>query len=221
MQPYIFPYIGQLNLIHAVDKFVFFDDVTLNKKQFTHKNTIIINDKHYNFSIPIKHKSQNKLIKDTFIVDIEKFKNELLEKLSHAYNKSKYFKQGIDYVDTVLSFNSNLISDFAIYSITQFFDFLDIEKKFYKSSTLSPTTQGLKPACDRLISITKTLGSKNYVNGPGGVKLYDKEYFSKQDINLTFINPLVAQKDKLSIIHFMMHNNKDQLHKALKNYVEF
>ena len=45
MQPYIFPYIGQLNLIQAADKFVFFDDVNFNNKAFIHKNTIIINDK--------------------------------------------------------------------------------------------------------------------------------------------------------------------------------
>ena len=42
MQPYIFPYIGQLSLVDAVDHYVFFDDVSFMKKQFTHKVSLLL-----------------------------------------------------------------------------------------------------------------------------------------------------------------------------------
>ena len=32
MQPYIFPYIGYMNLVNASDKFVFYDDVNFIKR---------------------------------------------------------------------------------------------------------------------------------------------------------------------------------------------
>jgi hypothetical protein len=223
MQPYIFPYIGQLNLIQAADKFVFFDDVNFNNKAFIHKNTIIINDKIYNFIIPIKNKSQNTLIKDTIVLDIVKFKKNFYKKLEHTYKKSKFLTQGMDYVTTVFDFHSQYISDFAIYSITQFFDFLDIKKDFYKSSTLSPETQGIKPASDRLIKITKMLDSNYYINGPGGFthKLYDKDYFAKKEVKLNFLQPSVEKGKELSIIHLMMHNSKEQLLEHLNDYSLF
>ena len=223
MQPYIFPYIGQLNLIQAVDKFVFFDDVNFMTKGFTHKNTILINEQIHTFIIPIKNKSQNTLIKDAVILDIQKFKNDFFIKLERVYKKSKFFAQGMEYVKTVLDFNSKYISDFAIYSITQLFDFLDINKDFYKSSTLSPESQGLKPASDRLIKITKKLDSNYYINGPGGFTygLYDKDYFAKNKIKLNFLQPSVVKGQELSIIHLMMHNSKEQLLQKLNDYTLF
>lgn len=218
MQPYIFPYIGQLSLIDAVDHCVFFDDVSFMKKQFTHKNTIIVNHRNYTFTIPLKKKSQNQLIKNIQILDLETFKNKFFIILYHGYKKSKYFTQGMDYVDKVLSFQTNLICDLAIRSIEEFFKILDIKKSFHRSSILSPETQGLQPASDRLISITKKLDSACYINGPGGVKLYSKSYFLKQGVKLDFLDPNVDKKDELSIIHLLMNYSKEDIEKKLKNY---
>ena len=41
MQPYFFPYISYFQLIHAVDHFVFFDDVSFRKKGRINRNYII------------------------------------------------------------------------------------------------------------------------------------------------------------------------------------
>ena len=221
MQPYIFPYIGQLNLIHAVDKFVFFDDVNFSNKAFTHKNVIQINNRPFAFTIPIKYKSQNKLIKDLVIHDLDKFKQEFFMTLYYGYKKSKFFKQGIDYVEKVLSLNTDSISDLAIFSITEFFELLEIKKNFYKSSIISPATQGLQPASDRLISITKTLGSNYYINGSGGVRFYNKDYFAKQKVKLNFLKPEVNPQEMFSIIHVLMNNHKTKIHEFLNKYSLF
>ncbi len=50
MQPYIFPYIGYFNLIHSVDKFVFFDDVNFIKRGWINRNKIISNKSEFLFS---------------------------------------------------------------------------------------------------------------------------------------------------------------------------
>ena len=45
MQPYIFPYIGYFQLINAVDKFIFYDDVNFIKGGWINRNQVLINEK--------------------------------------------------------------------------------------------------------------------------------------------------------------------------------
>ena len=54
MQPYAFPYFGYLQLMKAVDHFVFMDDVTFIKKGFMNRNKIIANGKEQLFTIPVR-----------------------------------------------------------------------------------------------------------------------------------------------------------------------
>ena len=41
MQPYFFPYIGYFQLINAVDKFVFYDDVNYIKSGWINRNNVL------------------------------------------------------------------------------------------------------------------------------------------------------------------------------------
>ena len=59
MQPYIFPYIGYMNLVNASDKFVFYDDVNFKKRSWINRNKILINNKEFLFTIPLNKSSQN------------------------------------------------------------------------------------------------------------------------------------------------------------------
>jgi len=41
MQPYLFPYLGYFQLIHAVDAFVIYDDVNYIKRGWVNRNNIL------------------------------------------------------------------------------------------------------------------------------------------------------------------------------------
>ena len=43
MQPYVFPYLGYYQLLHAADRFVLFDDVNFIKKGWINRNRILLN----------------------------------------------------------------------------------------------------------------------------------------------------------------------------------
>ena len=76
MQPYLFPYIGYFQLIHAVDAFVIHEDVQYIKGGWTHRNRIQINDKEYLFTFSLKKDSSLKKINTRFFSDqFEKEKN--------------------------------------------------------------------------------------------------------------------------------------------------
>ena len=77
MQPYFFPYLGDWQLINAVDKFVLLDDVNYIMRGFINRNSILVNGKPYKFSISIDQPSQNKLINGTNLLFSLKERNFL------------------------------------------------------------------------------------------------------------------------------------------------
>ena len=57
MQPYFFPYIGYFQLIHAVDRFVIYDNIEYTKKGWINRNRILNNGSIKTITLPIKKAS--------------------------------------------------------------------------------------------------------------------------------------------------------------------
>src|SRR3990167_9927474 len=92
MQPYLFPYIGYFQLIHAVDAFIIHEDVQYIKGGWTHRNRIQINDKEYLFTFSLKKDSSLKKINTRFFSDqFEKEKNHFLMVVKNNYKKAPFF----------------------------------------------------------------------------------------------------------------------------------
>ena len=47
MQPYLFPYLGYYQLVNAVDKFIFFDDVNFINRGWINRNQIFQKMSHF------------------------------------------------------------------------------------------------------------------------------------------------------------------------------
>jgi NDP-sugar pyrophosphorylase family protein len=77
MQPYLFPYIGYFQLIHAADLFVLYDDVNFRKQSWINRNKILLNGKDYTFTIPCRGVSSNKLINAVIL------KNKKIKTFAH------------------------------------------------------------------------------------------------------------------------------------------
>ena len=93
MQPYLFPYIGYWQLINSVDQFVILDDVNFIIRGYINRNSILLNGEIYNFTIPIKKASQNKLIMDTEINFSIRERNKFLHTIENAYKKAPNYYQ--------------------------------------------------------------------------------------------------------------------------------
>src|SRR4051812_9656275 len=90
MQPYLFPYIGYLQLMAAVDQFVFFDDVNFIKKGWINRNRILLDGQEHMFSVPLEKVSQNKKINETFLFEPQKARSEFYQLIERAYQKAPY-----------------------------------------------------------------------------------------------------------------------------------
>src|SRR5690554_7239133 len=86
MQPYLFPYIGYFQMINAVDKFVFYDDVNFIKQGWINRNRILLNNRDFLFTVPLKRANSFCLIKDTLIN--EKFLVSWRSKLQLTINQN-------------------------------------------------------------------------------------------------------------------------------------
>lgn len=226
MQPYLFPYIGYFNLVQESDVFVFYDDVNYIKKGRINKNNILINKQEYSFTVPIKKISQNRLIYETEISEKKIFLDNFVNQLSRSYKKAQFFNETINYIYKTFDTDSNSISKIAIESIKNFFEYIEIDKKFLISSKNFQQTKHLDKS-DRLIEISKLLACKRYINTIGGLELYTKEYFSSKSIDLNFVKPNVLSYKqinsnnfipKLSIIDLMMNLPKKELVHHLNSY---
>lgn len=224
MQPYIFPYLGYFQLIHAADKFVFYDDVDFITRGWINRNKILIQGSDHLFTIPVKDASQNRLIKDTELAFSDRQKKKLLKKIHHAYAGASHYEEIYPLVSGVLESEYDSIAELCIRSVAETCVYLGIETEFIVSSQTYDNRDLGK--ADRLIDIAQKEGCDTYINAMGGRDIYEKEYFRKKGIDLYFLIPGAPEYNQqidtfipnLSIIDVMMFNAKADIGEMLDRY---
>lgn len=225
MQPYFFPYLGYFQLVQAVDDFVFYDDVMFIKKGWINRNQILMQQKAFLFTIPLEKQSQNKSIRESTIAWGPEFPNKWLQQLQSTYKKAPQFIPVMELIESVLQDKPTSIADLAATSVIKTWQYVGLEKRFHFSSQLG-VSKDLERA-ERLMAITRHLGSNQYINAKNGQELYQKEYFAEQGFQLNFLNQSLpayfqgGQNDfvpGLSMIDVLMWNSKEDIKNMLSTY---
>lgn len=225
MQPYIFPYIGYFQLIHAVDKFVVYDNIQFTKKGWINRNRILVNGHDDYFTIPLKKDSdylnvdQRKLA-DTY--DSEKLK--LLRKFTESYKKAPEFSFVYPLIESMICQNEDNLFRYIYTALIAVNAYLGIETELVISSSI-PVDHSLKSQ-DKVLAICKALHATTYINPIGGTALYSKEVFKKNEIDLHFLQSHSVQYMQfnnefvpwLSIIDVLMFNPKEKVKQYLEDY---
>lgn len=225
MQPYVFPYIGYFQLINAVDKFVFYDDVNFIKKGWINRNRILINGTDGLFTVPCKKVSQNKLIKDVEVDYTNKEYLNILPKIYLSYKKAKYFKEVFPICERILSTNFISVSELSIQSVKSVCNYLELDTEFFVSSESFSESRGLEKS-NRLIDICMKLDSNWYINAEGGAIIYTKDHFLSRGIMLNFLKPKPIEYSQfgkdfvpwLSIIDVLMFNGVKEVKVILDEF---
>lgn len=221
MQPYFFPYIGYWQLLNAVDTFVIYDDVNYIKKGFINRNSILLFDKPYRFTLELQKTSQNKQINK---IQIGSNKDKLLKMLVRAYGKAPYFDDVYPILIDILKNNEKNLARFIVYSIIKIAKFLGIETKIIYASEIEKDCS-LKGE-EKIINIAKRLGASHYINPIGGKEMYNREKFKNENIQLDFLSVETVKYKQfkneffpnLSILDIIMFNEKQQLKDMLERY---
>lgn len=225
MQPYIFPYIGYFQLIHEVDKFVFYDDVNFIKRGWINRNRLLVNGKESLFTIALIKASQNKLINEIEIFQDSKNLQQFLKTLEYNYKNAPYFDTVFNLVLDIINRPYTLISDLAINSIKIVSHYLEIDTLFEISSENYSETKGLGKS-ERLIAISQKAKADTYVNSIGGKEMYTNDSFEKSGLKLHFIESDYIEYTQfdnefvpwLSIIDLMMFQSKEEIKFLLEKF---
>jgi len=221
MQPYFFPYLGYFQLIRAVDAFVVYDDVNFITRGWINRNYILSQGNKLLLTLQLQGASQNLLINQ---ITVGEKRKKILETIRHSYSRAPQFSMVFPLLEKIILQDTQGLHSFLAYQLREICEYLGLHPEWYVSSTLGKdnTLRGK----EKILAICKELNASYYFNAPGGMTLYDKEEFSEQGIELSFVRPNNIEYRQfnnefvpnLSIIDLMMFNDKEQCVKLLEEY---
>ncbi len=221
MQPYFLPYIGYFQLIKAVDKYIIYDDVNFIKGGWINRNRILLNGDAFMINVPMQGASPFKKINE---INIGKSREKVLLTIEQAYRKAPYFTETYNLISDIIRFNTDNLGVFVSNSILKIAEYLQFNTEFVLSSEINKPDE-LK-AQDKVLSICKIMGTTEYYNAIGGIELYNKADFKRENIQLQFLKTNLTAYSQfknefipgLSILDVLMFNSKDEVNLMLDNY---
>jgi hypothetical protein len=227
MQPYFLPYIGYFQLMDMVDTFVLYDNVEYTKKGWINRNRFLLNGRPQYFSVNLEKASDFATIRERRISSVftqERIK--ILNRMQNAYRRAPYFEQTYPLLTDCLMCAEISLFDFIMSSVRRVARHLDIDTEIVVSSTL-PIDHNLKNKY-KLWALSRHLGIKKYVNPIGGAKLYDKDEFSAEGVDLVFHQSQLPEYEQgkpvgefepaLSVVDVLMFNGRDRTKEQLKQF---
>lgn len=209
MQPYLFPYIGYFQLIHAVDTFVIYDDVQYSKGGWINRNRIRLDGAAHWLTFPVQRASYRCAINERHYALDASARTALMRKLEAAYGESRARGEAMPVVEEVMEFTDGNVARFNANALRVLAGKLGLERTFIFCSDIGPPA-GLKGE-DRVVQLCHQLDASRYINAIGGLSLYDPDRFRAEGIELSFVSTTVEPvrlnngSHQLSILDHMFH----------------
>ncbi|GAB3257047.1 WbqC family protein [Larkinella harenae] len=224
MQPYFLPYIGYLQLMNTVDKFIFYDDVAFINRGWVNRNRILVNGKDHLITVPLKDASQNKRIGDIGLSDDPKWRSKLLQTVGQSYRKAPFYATVYPILEKIVNLEARTIADLVRESFVLLNDYLGIQTEIVPSSERYQNDH-LK-AQERILDICRQEKADRYINPIGGMELYDRPLFADAGIELFFIQSKRVEYPQfqnefvpwLSIVDVLMFNDVPTVKQMLNEF---
>lgn len=221
MQPYLFPYLGYFQVMHAVDEYVVYDDVNFIKGGWINRNNILMSGERKLFTIALTRSSPNRLINEINILDDFK---KFLKLLNNVYGRAPCKGPVMELIERICTNPDKNLARFAMASLQEIAEYLGIRTRLIFSSDLEKDRS--LPAQEKVLYICKRLGADCYINAIGGQALYDRTAFHSCGIELKFLQTREIEYPQfhyafvqhLSIIDVMMFNTPTRIRSLLDSY---
>lgn len=224
MQPYFFPYVGFFQLIHAVDKFVIYDDVNYIKGGWINRNYFLSPNGKILCTMRVAKASSFTLINSMQIIDDF---IKLSRTIEFAYSKAPYYAKVYPLLKEVFTGNKKNLALFNANALQLVSSYIGLDAEFLISSECLKDKNSVGQ--EKVISLCKSIGGSQYVNPIGGQNLYHHDDFARNGIKLSFLESRAKSyyqmkphfTPNLSIIDVLMYNSVDEIRKLLTEYKLF
>ncbi|WP_420476663.1 WbqC family protein [Noviherbaspirillum sp. ST9] len=221
MQPHLFPTIGYFQLVGAVDRFVFLDDVNLSKSGWTNRILLRLNGQVRYVSIPLAGKSQSTKINAAMTARNEAWKRRTAESIRHAYGKAPNYACISELLAEILYSDEPYVTRVAEQSVKAVAQYIGLKTEFVRASMAYDNTHLRGSA--RVIDICRRDRVRQYFASQCTASQYDVNAFRECDTEILFTPPVQPERprcrqcvgDQLSIIDIMMFADRDSLRTML------
>ena len=182
-QPNFFPWLGYFEKIYRADVFVFLNQVDYEKSGHSmqcYTNRVSVVDRNgmarYIYCPVIREHGPQRI--DAVEIKNHEWKQNIIKELNECYSKAP-FKSLIDgWVNEILGFDTNFVSDFNIFAIKYLCMKLGIDTRFYCQDEIGSE----KHSSELLVELVKSVGCDKYLHGKGGKSYQDPRVFENERI---------------------------------------
>lgn len=182
LQSSYIPWKGYFDIIHDVDRFVFYDDVQFTPRDWRTRNRIKTANGLLWLTVPAGQ-SRSRLIHEVLLED-KTWGKKHWDTLRHAYSKAPFFNEYRPFLEHVYLERSwaslSELNQYMTRAIAQ--DFLGLDVEFRDSREFA--AQGHK--LERLLDLAQKAGATTYVSGPSARDYIDAERFAQAGIELIY-----------------------------------
>jgi hypothetical protein len=184
LQSNYIPWKGYFDIIHNVDLFLFYDEVSYTKNDWRNRNQILTEKGKQWLTVPV-HGSTTLPIQNIQIVE-GRWQRQHYQALVTNYAKAPFFSQYRDFIEDIyLNRKWKSLSDLnqtLIQKISR--DFLGIRTEFGRSSDYSSSGSGHQ----KLLSLVKAVGADSYLSGPAAREYIHSDDYEEAGIQLEWMD---------------------------------
>lgn len=195
-QPHFWPWLGYLNKIAKVDKFVLMDSVQLEKGSYMYRNRVL-NPRGEIAYLTIsgeKHGFLDKEFREINTKDNQVWKDKQKNQLQNSYGKSPYYDQVAEKIMPLYDLEADTICDYALESIRILKELFSIETPGILLSSIALDADARKN--DLVLEICQSVGANAYLSGNGARKYMDLDAFEQAGVKVAyqqFSHPVYTQ----------------------------
>ncbi len=190
MQPTFLPWQGFFELIINSDKFIFLDDFQFCPRSHHTRNKLFVAKNNVDFySVNIKkHKNQDIKLNEVELSEDNKWKKDILKRISFVYSKAEFYQHYYPVVEKWLLADYKYLADINIAGIKMFCDILSIKKDFMYSSDYTKETGSTSVRTKRIIDLTKWANADEYLCAFGSFDYMKEDGYDYKKYPVVFQN---------------------------------
>jgi hypothetical protein len=228
MQPYFFPYLGYFGLIANTERWIVFDAVQYIRKGWMNRNRVLKagGGEKYVGLIVADH-ARETLIRDMhFAHEPDRFERLVRHLDAYKLLRAPHYERVLELLRDCLEPSIDELVPLLTRCLDCTCSYLGIPFRYEVYSTMRLEHPKPRHPMEWALYICKGLGTREYVNPPGGRAFFDPRRFADNGLKLLFYEQTLPVYDQrrqpfiagLSIIDVMMFNTPERVREMLRQY---